>query len=162
MAEKRAQPAGPAQHRPCARALLVDREGCVLLFEGTDPSLPGPERFWFTPGGGVEGDETLEATLRREVFEETGHRLGDEPVGPVVHRRRATFEFDGMVLDSDEHFFWLPVDRFEPNSDGWTDQEQEVFMQSHWWSVDELRSTDELVFPEQLDVVMARLLRELA
>jgi 8-oxo-dGTP pyrophosphatase MutT (NUDIX family) len=62
--------------RPTVRALLVDPDGCVLLFE----FLFGSGTLWITPGGGVEpGESELEA-LRRELREEVGYDLVDVPV----------------------------------------------------------------------------------
>lgn len=44
--------------------IIKDRK--VLLVTGHDAD------FYWTPGGGVEADETIEETLRREIFEELG------------------------------------------------------------------------------------------
>ena len=61
-------------HRPLvlavAGALVVDAAGRVLLHRRTDNGL------WGTPGGAVEPGESLEATARRELAEETGVAAG--------------------------------------------------------------------------------------
>jgi len=58
--------------------LLIDDRGWILLQlrddHGTYPF------HWATVGGAVEADETLEAAVRREVYEETGYRLST-PIG---------------------------------------------------------------------------------
>jgi ADP-ribose pyrophosphatase YjhB (NUDIX family) len=49
-----------------ARALILNEENDLLLVKNEDSNS------WFTPGGWLDGFETLEETLKREVFEETG------------------------------------------------------------------------------------------
>ncbi|MBU7597368.1 NUDIX domain-containing protein [Streptomyces sp. P38-E01] len=55
-----------------ARAILLDGDELVLIKR----TKPGREPYWVTVGGGVEEDDaTIEAALRREVFEELGGKL---------------------------------------------------------------------------------------
>jgi 8-oxo-dGTP pyrophosphatase MutT (NUDIX family) len=58
--------------RRAARVLLLDEDSRVLLLFGRDPTLPDDSGWWFTPGGGVEGRESLADAAIREVSEETG------------------------------------------------------------------------------------------
>jgi ADP-ribose pyrophosphatase YjhB (NUDIX family) len=48
---------------------IVESDGRVLLVRH---HRPGRYDFWVAPGGGVKGDESLEAAVAREVREETG------------------------------------------------------------------------------------------
>ncbi len=59
--------------RRSAYAVVLD-QGQILLVQ-----LLRTGKYWF-PGGAVEGDETLEAALLREVYEETGVRVVIEEV----------------------------------------------------------------------------------
>ncbi|MCA9821815.1 MAG: NUDIX domain-containing protein, partial [Dehalococcoidia bacterium] len=60
--------------------LLVDPTGRVLLQQRDDNVPPAGYGRWAVPGGGREGDETPEQTVRREFLEETG-----VPLQSVVH-----------------------------------------------------------------------------
>ncbi|WP_416968256.1 NUDIX hydrolase [Streptomyces sp. 4F14] len=56
-----------------ARAILLDGYQLVLIKR----TKPGRDPYWVTVGGGVEADdESIEAALRREVFEELGGTVG--------------------------------------------------------------------------------------
>jgi 8-oxo-dGTP diphosphatase len=61
-------PAGPAstELKPLAAAIIV-RGGRVLL---TERRFPGHGEQWSWPSGKVEGDESLEDAIRRELHEE--------------------------------------------------------------------------------------------
>ena len=78
------------RHRPSSRLLILAPDRRVLLlkfrFRTTDGAL---KRFWATPGGGLEGDETFEEAARRELFEETGIEAA---IGPQIARRDSVYE----------------------------------------------------------------------
>lgn len=139
--------------RRSAKVLVVDEHGCVLLFRGRDPFGQASGTWWFPPGGGVEGDETDEEAAIRELREETGLHVAD--VGPPIGTRRATFEFGDDVLDSDEVYFFIHVERFNLDDSGWTDVEREVVLEHRWWSLADIERTTERVFPEQLTTLLS-------
>ena len=56
---------------------LLRRGGRLLLVEEREPA--DPQSTWMLPGGRVEAGELLVEALRRELAEETGLRLIDEP-----------------------------------------------------------------------------------
>ena len=63
---------GSARVRPAVRILLLDESDRLLLFRATNPDTG--QRFWLSPGGGIEPGEDVAAAARRELFEETGYR----------------------------------------------------------------------------------------
>ena len=143
------------RRRLAARMILIDEIGRTLLFRGVDPMNSSGGTWWFTPGGGREGDESDEQTARREVFEETGHQV-DVMSGPVLHR-----EFDvvfaGEPIHQVEVYFVAYVAAFEPHSIGWTELERHTILDHRWWSPADLEASTELIYPTDLADLVRRL-----
>ena len=59
------------RHLISAGALVLHQDRLLLARHHS----PGHYDFWAPPGGGVEGEEDLEATAERETYEETGLRI---------------------------------------------------------------------------------------
>jgi 8-oxo-dGTP pyrophosphatase MutT (NUDIX family) len=134
--------------RHAARVLLIDEHERVLLIEGRDPAEPQLGNWWITPGGGREGDETPEQAALREVREETGLRL--PAVDGPVWQRSATFQFDGVLIEQHEDYFTARVNSFTPVGAALTDLERRATQSMRWWTIEEIESTEEQVFPENL------------
>jgi 8-oxo-dGTP pyrophosphatase MutT (NUDIX family) len=144
--------------RTSARIVLLDDDGRVLLFCGSDPALPddsdGPAPlWWFTVGGAVQAGETLAHAAVRELQEETGLRVDPaEMIGPVW-RRDAVIDFNGSVIRSEEMFFVHRTRRFEPSTVGRTGLER-AYIHGHRWCdatmIAELVTKGETVYPLQL------------
>jgi 8-oxo-dGTP pyrophosphatase MutT (NUDIX family) len=149
--------------RPSARVLLLDGERRLLLFNGHDPGRPDT-RWWFTVGGGVEPGEDLRSAALRELREETGIQLSEEDLIGPMWRRRVVFSFDGRAYDGEEWFFLARLsgsgERVEIRIDtsGFTELESSTVDGHHWWSLDELRNTEETVYPVQLPALLPELL----
>jgi 8-oxo-dGTP pyrophosphatase MutT (NUDIX family) len=143
------------RQRNAARVVLV-ADGRVLLQHGFDPGRPEAGTWWITPGGGVNEGESVEEAAVREVLEETGLHLSPAQLGPVMATRVAYFDFDGRRFRQSESFFAVHVETFTPEHHGWDEVEQRALLDHRWWSVAELRATDETVYPSELaDVVQA-------
>jgi 8-oxo-dGTP pyrophosphatase MutT (NUDIX family) len=143
--------------RRAARALLI-ADGSVLLIKGCDPARPEAGDWWLTPGGGIEDAESIESAMVREILEETGLHVTTDLLGPVVATRTAAFEFDNRSYRQTESFFALEVESFVPHADGWDAIEQRALLAHQWWTLDELRTTDERIYPSELAVLLQAVL----
>jgi 8-oxo-dGTP pyrophosphatase MutT (NUDIX family) len=85
----------PEGARPVARVLPVGPGRKLLLLRAEHPA--DGHRFWLTPGGGLESQESFEDAARRESREETG--LTDVQVGPWVWTRRHPYSWNGRWCD---------------------------------------------------------------
>ena len=136
--------------------LLLDPDGRVLLLQGLDPDEPEAGSWWFTPGGGLEGDESPADAARREVREETGATLG-ELAGPVWERT-SSFDFAGVHYDQHELYFVARVEPFALAPEARTALEVRALADARWWPLAELEATAETVYPENLaDLLRAAL-----
>ncbi len=135
-------------NRRAARVILFDERDRVLLFRGIDSTDPDATPWWFTPGGGLEPGETPRDAALREVLEETGIRLPS--VSGPVFEQEMNFTFESEPLHQYEQFFVAHVDRVEINSVGWSDLEKRTMLESRWWTLDELESTSETIYPHNL------------
>ena len=132
------------ERRQAVRVILLDGQGRTLLFRGGEP-----DPYWFTPGGGLDEGEDLEAAARREVWEEVGVRFGE--LGPALASEEIEFVFDGRVISQRQTYFRVRLDgNHEVSTVGWTDLEQRCVSAHRWWTRDEVEATQERIFPVDL------------
>lgn len=143
--------------RRVARVVLLDSEDRILLLHGHEPDDPADD-WWFTPGGGVEGDETREEAARRELAEETG--ITDIELGTVLWRRRCSFPFAGRRWDQDEWYYLARTSQTTTRALGLTELERRSVAGARWWTCRELTRAHETVYPTRLAELLRKLLDE--
>ena len=120
--------------------------------ESADPANPHHLEFWVPPGGGVGDGETFEEAAARELEEETGIVL--TKVGPCVCTRQPLLKHRGELKEYDERYF---IGR-APKPDSLYNRTDEPIRDTRWWSLEALRQSDELFFPEGLVALVGDLL----
>lgn len=144
------------RERKAARLLVISPSRTVLLFRfcHTQDALAGTSH-WATPGGGLEHGETFHAAAIRELREETGLQAsvtGDA----VAHRRVSLLLPSGETVLAVEQYFVVHAVEQPLSRLGWSPHERQVMADHYWWSMEELRSTEERVFPEGLIDMLVR------
>ncbi|MBD2796824.1 NUDIX domain-containing protein [Xenorhabdus sp. 18] len=141
--------------RCSSRLLIVNSSRKVLLFRfvHTNDALVG-QSYWATPGGGVEHGESFEQAAIRELKEETG--ILRDNVGQHVAQR--TFEMtlpSGERVLAKERFFIVLSTEDEINTSEWTDNEKSVIRRHHWWELNELIQTQEIIYPKDITKIIS-------
>ncbi|MEQ1753015.1 MAG: NUDIX domain-containing protein [Micropepsaceae bacterium] len=147
--------------RNTARAVLLAPDNRILLFEFHLPAgfiAEGPRRFWATPGGEIESGEDARQALEREVQEETG--IGGCEFGPELWFGSNLLTFKGTPTRMLERFFLVRSPVASLGATSWTEIEKEVMRQHKWWTVQELLTTPETVFPPMLGYWLDAFLRQ--
>jgi 8-oxo-dGTP pyrophosphatase MutT (NUDIX family) len=143
--------------RRAARIVLLDRSDRILLLHGFEPADPAVS-WWFTPGGGVEAEESLELAARRELAEETG--ITSVRLGPLLWQRSCAFAFDGRSWEQDEWYYLGRTDATEVHPGGQTELERRSVDGMRWWTCEELLGSRETVYPTRLAGLLRTLLDE--
>ncbi|MGY2374423.1 NUDIX hydrolase [Pseudomonas sp. SDO524_S393] len=144
------------RERKAARLLVISPSRKVLLFRFVhkNGALAG-DNYWATPGGGLEAGETFHAAALRELREETGIQT-TTVTGPVAERNVALRLPDGEKVLAVEQYFVVHAQSESVSSAQWTTHETQVMAEHYWWSVQELKDTEEQVWPEGLVGMLER------
>ena len=143
--------------RRAARVLLIDAAERALLLHGGDPARP-EQRWWFTPGGGLDTGETPAQGAARELLEETGLRADPAELGDPVHHEVTEFSYDNRQYRQKQDFFVFRVEKWDVDTAGFDDQEQRSITGHRWWSMAELDASTEQIFPIGLADLLRRVL----
>lgn len=143
--------------RDAGRALVLAPTGRIVLIRGSDPADADRGGFWFTPGGGLDPGESLDAGTKRELAEELGLDVGR--LGPVVMERVDEFPIAGERYRQTETVFLVEVDaEFDPAPRLLEELELSVIDEMRWLGLDELRALEEPVYPTKLVDLLAEIL----
>jgi ADP-ribose pyrophosphatase YjhB (NUDIX family) len=124
---------------------VLDERNRVLLFRFRDPGKDHDHHA--TPGGGLEPGESFEDAAVRELAEEVF--LRDVALGPVLWDRTTELDFLGRRTRAEERYFLLRVD--SANVAPYVGHlAHENVVGRAWWTLDDLASTGEQVWPSRL------------
>jgi ADP-ribose pyrophosphatase YjhB (NUDIX family) len=142
--------------RLAGRVIVTDPAERVLLFFYDD--APPKGKHWATPGGGLEAGEDFYAAASRELTEETG--WADVPVAPQeVHAETVQYysRSRGAVVSQDDHYFTGRVpDEERLLGDVAAMHTDDGIVGHRWWTLEELDSTAESVYPAGLADLIRR------
>lgn len=142
--------------RPAARLLALDPENRVLLFHFVfhEGALAG-QKYWATPGGALEHGESFANAAKRELLEETGISA---PIGEQVLQKKTTFPTPtGEYVEADERYFLVRAVDNKVDESGQSPSEAHYMKNHRWWSLEELATTSDTVFPNGLVAIIEAL-----
>ena len=149
-------PAASLRIREAVRALVVDTSQRVLLVRFEFPTATR----WALPGGGLEPGESHLDALRRELEEEVG--LVEAAIGPQIwHRLHIVPFLNGEFDGQRERIFLIRCDPFEPAPRlTWEQMNAEFVHELRWWTIEEIAASDSHFVPQELETLLAALLRD--
>lgn len=145
-------------HRDTARVILASPDDRVLLFRHLLP-VPWAREGWLTPGGGIEPGEVPARAAARELAEETGHVVPATRIGPAVAVDSGQWQdTSGTTITTTNWYFFVRAADRNIDLSGQDDDERRDLIGHRWWTVAELQTTRDLVFPVGLADLLRRLL----
>jgi ADP-ribose pyrophosphatase YjhB (NUDIX family) len=135
---------GMTDERRDSRIIVRDEGGRVLLFQHKGSN---GMTFWAPPGGGLNDNETFEQAGLREAREELG--VTNAPLR-FLWEGVAEFTYLDRYVHQRERFFLLAGNVADFTTDVLLTHRQEGITGVRWWTVSELETTAETVFPDAL------------
>lgn len=147
------EPPAPTEPTVCksARLVIIDGDDRLFLFRYEPEDQPP---FWSTAGGQVRGRESYRDAAARELQEETGFVAR---IGPKLRSREEVFRVaeSARTFWLEEYYLVRVATDEEPNRSAWTDEERRTIQAHRWWSLAELRATEEVILPDWLPDLLA-------
>ena len=130
--------------RRASRLILADGQLRVLRLRHAGAN---GESFWAPPGGGLKNGETFEQAAKREAREELG-------LTSLTLRRAWDRTTNFIYIDQPvrQHEWYFQVEGQLPASSPTVAKvhKREGILEVRWWTIPEIESTTETVFPENL------------
>lgn len=146
--------------RRAVRAMVFNPDNELLLIHAVGGPTKDKRRkiddpFWFTIGGQIEKNESLEHALARELQEEAGVREYQSQLVAYGEKVILWHDFPTRVI---EKLFAVHVSKALLHENNLTEEESKFFKAFHWWKVEDLLHTHEIIYPQCLPTLAKRYL----
>jgi 8-oxo-dGTP pyrophosphatase MutT (NUDIX family) len=150
----------PIVERTAARLVVIDAADRILLLHVQDLSNPQFGTAWELPGGGMEADETFGDAATRELREETGLEIRPECIEAPRWRRQIEYVYRGVCRHQRELVALVRIGESSPSTyDSLrVGAEKEDVIEARWWSIEQIRSSSERLYPRSLPTLLPRFL----
>ena len=142
--------------RKSSRAIVLNKDNQIFLFQYHFDYLAESKSIWITPGGSLEERESFEDALKRELFEELGV-LWDKDCMEIYYRNPQYTLNTGEVVQSIEKFFLVRMEEEQFSYANWTESEKQRMLCGRWWSVEEIRQSEDEFFTGDIIRVLTEL-----
>lgn len=138
--------------RESARIVLLNERDEIFLFRADgpprDPALEHVPHYWVVPGGGREEGESWEQAALRELHEETG--IEGIALGPWVWSREKAVDLFGELTLGRERYYLVRAGHHVITTEHQLELERLHYRTHHWWSVEDIRASEDVFFPAGL------------
>ena len=142
--------------RRSARILVTNESKDVLLLKFEYGDQNNHRSYWATVGGGLEAGETPEQAARRELLEKVG--LAADIMDYIGAQAAQFTDPNGNRIEAEEHFFHTNTASRQISLAGLSGDEAAMIKGHKWWSVEELKATNETYFPSNLPELLQKTL----
>lgn len=151
--------------RNSIRILLLNPENELLLMCADDPGTTTEDgrnygRYWFTIGGEIEKDESLEDAAKRELFEETGLENSAVIWGPIVWHGAFKLVLYGQLTELKQKFIVARTKERNVHLSNLTEEEQAIIKHLEWFSLEKMETCPEIIFPIGLSTYLPDIIAE--
>ena len=149
--------------RNSVKIILLNPENKVLLIGMDNKNIKSANgeyngKFWNLIGGKIEDGEDLITAAKRELFEETGLLPQSVSFGKVVWNGELVLKMHGVKTLVKQRFIVARTSKNFVTVENLTSEEKMFERGLRWFSIYEIKNSDEVIYPVGLDEYLSDLL----
>lgn len=140
------------ESRKSIRIILINKKKEILLFKMSPGAIITGRKnaYWFTPGGGLEKDETEAEAALRELYEETGIEKEDVEIGPIIWYGDINLCLYGKNILQQQRYIVIHTKKTDITFKNFTEEEKKCINSHRWFSFLDIQNSQETIYPTDL------------